>query len=250
MPFFHIKKTKIIDIINNIIISSCPIIMEKQKKIESKRQEIISTVGLSHLLDSNYQPTGTLQEVEPFNEVWVFDHLLSDDESINFINQTDKIGYGKTHYGPQYRGNFRLILDDQELADLLWTRIQTLLDPDFTLEFENQTWWPVGLNPRFRYSKYYPGHKFARHVDDCFIRSKKERSMLTVNIYLNQNSAATRMYYYSKKEKEQLVDIIPQVGKVLIFRQAPHADLLHAGLKVTEGNKYLMRTDIMFVPIF
>jgi len=219
--------------------------MEKQRKLESERHEITSTVDLSELINSRHQPN-PLQEIEPFEEVWVVDHFLSPQESSQITENTDSVGFGKTHYSPFYRGNFRLIIDSPPLAEQLWPRVQALLGPNFTVQFKNQTWRPTGLNPRFRFSKYHPGHKFERHVDDCYIKSPTHQSMLTVNIYLNDNPAATRMYHYSKKHKAQFVDVVPQAGKALIFRQAPHADLLHAGLKVTEGLKYLMRTDVMF----
>ena len=80
---------------------------------------------------------------------------------------------------------------------------------------------------------------------------------IVVNIYLNHNSAATRFYYHKRIPRENkndyieshILDITPEPGLALIFRQLPYAELLHTGLQVTNGNKYLMRTDIMYQKI-
>jgi len=69
--------------------------------------------------------------------------------------------------------------------------------------------------------------------------------MLTLNIYLNNSAAATRFL----AADDRVVRVEPRAGLALLFRQAPGADLLHCGEKVTDGLKYLMRCDVMFAPV-
>ena len=64
----------------------------------------------------------------------------------------------------------------------------------------NFQWEAIGCNECFRLSKYFPGDRFAPHVDTYFRRtrassdssemagSSEERSQFTVNIYLNEVS--------------------------------------------------------------
>lgn len=219
---------------------------------DQEREEIRVESDFGDILGESYSSRVGLTLIEPFDHMWIVDDLLDSEECHLLIQRTEEIGYGRTGYNPLYRGNLRLICDDIQLADKLWVRIQQLLGSDFYLNDQHgRKWIPVGLNPRFRYAKYYPGDQFGRHADDCYQdKSTKQMSMLTVNIYLNKcDSGATRFYYYENDEhddKSQIIDILPDFGKCVIFRQLPEAEYIHAGLKVESGLKYLMRTDVMF----
>lgn len=258
---------------------------------DQEREEIQVESDFGDILGESYSSRVGLTLIEPFDHMWVVDDLLDPEECHLLIQRTEEIGYGRTGYIPLYRGNLRLICDDIQLADKLWIRVQQLLGFDFYLNDQyGRKWIPVGLNPRFRYAKYYPGDQFGRHADDCYQdKSTKQVSMLTVNIYLNKcDSGATRFYYYGNdknnqdnkknnednednededndedddedneissgkiinfhnQDKSQIIDILPESGKCVIFRQLPEAEYIHAGLKVESGLKYLMRTDVMF----
>ncbi|KAG8966213.1 hypothetical protein FRC05_002752 [Tulasnella sp. 425] len=126
------------------------------------------------------------------------------------------------------------------------------------------------LNERLRYLKYLPGDFFDEHCDagKCFgllsiyggqlrRRSKfsdpvyytpdgSEMSGLTLQVYLNGSpetlsGGATR--FKSDETPNVVVDVDPRVGRVLIFEQGT---LLHTGEKVLEGEKYVVRTDLMY----
>lgn len=188
---------------------------------------------------------------------WVWDNLLNNAECDRLINATNSLGYGHTDYNRHLRGNLRLICDDGALAAELWQRVQPLLPPNFSVDFYGKQWKPVGLNSRFRFSKYYPGDKFTHHCDDCVVLNTNYRSMYTLNIYLNDNSAATRVYMGQRRsgrgeiiaDPDYYEDVLPLAGRALVFQQLPTAQVLHEGLLVELGNKYLMRTDIMFEPM-
>ena len=61
-------------------------------------------------------------------------------------------------------------------------------------------WTVVGLNECFRLSKYVAGDVFKPHVDACFKKSEREKSMFTVNLYLNGTDefAGGLTRFYSK----------------------------------------------------
>lgn len=84
-----------------------------------------------------------------------------------------------------FRGNYRLIATDDNLAKVLWSRIRSRVPPH--VDEDGHVWDAVGLNECFRLSKYCDGDKFQSHVDTYFQRSNDEKSMYTVNIYLNGN---------------------------------------------------------------
>lgn len=180
---------------------------------------------------------------------WVWSHFLSEEECANIIATTNTLGYGCTAYNKDLRGNLRLICDDPFLAEALWQRVQKLLPKDLGVDHDSRHWVPCGVNSRFRFSKYYPGDRFSHHCDDCVILGADSRSMYTLNVYLNDNDAATRIYVGIPGFEDRYNDVTPKSGVALVFQQLPTAQVLHEGRRVTNGHKYLMRSDIMFKPV-
>ncbi|UOD33181.1 2OG-Fe(II) oxygenase [Massilia violaceinigra] len=127
------------------------------------------------------------------------------------------------------RNNDRVIFDDTALADSLFDRARELLPATI------DGWTLCGLNERFRYYRYGPGEYFKWHRDGVFARSPDEESRLTFMIYLNAD--------FEGGDTEFRTEFIkPQQGAVLVF---PHK-LSHQGTEVTEGLKYVLRTDVMY----
>jgi len=128
--------------------------------------------------------------------------------------------------------------------------VQPLLPSDLVVEFEGRRWAPTGLNSRFRFAKYYPGDRFSHHCDDCVVWNRDRRSMYTLNLYLNDHKAATRIFLeQSLKGAHDHYDCVPKAGSALVFQQLPTAQVLHEGRRVKTGLKYLMRSDIWFEPV-
>lgn len=127
------------------------------------------------------------------------------------------------------RNNTRAMIDDIDLAGKLWNRI---------LEFvpEMERWKACGLNERFRYYRYEPGQSFRWHRDGYFERSNGERSRLTFMVYLNDD------FEGGDTKFEQIV-VQPEKGMALGFTH----HLWHEGAEVLSGQKYVLRTDVMYV---
>jgi len=148
----------------------------------------------------------------------------------------------------KYRGNYRLITTDNSLAELLWERIKDSVPQ--SVEEEGEVWEVVGLNECLRLSKYNDGDVFQSHVDACFRRSFVEKSMYTVNIYLNGNDdfqqGRTRFFDDNNSSTAAEYTVTPVAGLGLLFRQPPAARYLHDGEVVRCGEKYLLRSDVIY----
>src|SRR2546423_1472128 len=77
-----------------------------------------------------------------------------------------------------------------------------------------------------------------------------ERSYFTLHLYLNDVDSDDKLEQlkggattFFSMDEERRVDIVPKMGRILIFQ---HRFLLHAGDDVLQGTKLTMRTDVMY----
>jgi len=206
---------------------------------------------------------GALLQLEKF---------LTDAECERLNAAAERVGYGKTSYPQEYRGNRRLITTDPSLAERLWERLRPHvpeylegkpLPDDNDHQPSSSTWRACGLNECFRLAKYHPGHRFASHCDANFVRHDDNMSFYTVNIYLNTvekgGGGATRFYTEKASRRGSRLSLArplgpedcdlaiqPEAGLAVVFLQPPQAQLLHDGEELVKGFKYLLRTDIMY----
>eukprot|EP00039_Didymoeca_costata_P006921 m.94614 g.94614 ORF g.94614 m.94614 type:complete len:469 (+) comp13454_c0_seq1:277-1683(+) len=183
-----------------------------------------------------------------FPMLWESNDILSPKECSEIISHSENIGFGRTKFRQEFRGNLRLIVLDRSLGDALWTRIKSCVPEKICLNIEgkNEEWEATGLNECFRIAKYYPGHKFCGHVDACYSRSDTERSMLTVNMYLNHNFTGGHTRFFDHNDLNRVTySVQPQAGKCCFFQQPP-LKYFHDGERVQSGIKYLLRTDVMY----
>ena len=165
------------------------------------------------------------------------DNFWTKQECEDFISKSETIGYEaatvETEKGyvvlETVRNNNRVIYNDANLADKIWLQLK----PFAPTKIGNSQ--AVGLNELFRFYKYQVGQQFKRHTDQSFIRNDIEASYFTFMIYLNDN-------YQGGDTTFNNLTIQPKQGMALIFLHS----LEHEGSSVTEGVKYVLRTDIMF----
>lgn len=129
------------------------------------------------------------------------------------------------------RNNDRLIVDDESWASALWNRVR--------LVFPHVNGCaPVGINERFRFYRYQPGQYFRAHQDGYYQRpGTRVRSVFTVMLYLSsvEQGGATRFYDADHT-------VTPRAGMVCAFVHRQ----LHAGEEVVRGEKWVLRTDVMY----
>ena len=139
---------------------------------------------------------------------------------------------------PDIRNNDRIILDDMDLALKLWPKVSSYFEQPFK-GFE-----AIGLNERFRIYRYTVGQFFDWHQDGEFANSDGSVSKFTLMIYLNEvhDGGGTTFADVFSPFAFQDFTITPSTGKALLF----HHPLSHRGDPILSGEKYVLRTDVMF----
>jgi len=181
-------------------------------------------------------------------DVFTVAGVLTAEECLSLIERAESIGFSaasvRTHSGPKMltkiRNNDRVNLDDPELAELMWTRIASLL-PDL----DNQH--PVGVDSRLRFYRYEPGQEFKRHKDGAVTNDAGCTSKLSYLIYLNgdfKGGATTFRDYAGEGEDRRKTEhvVIPVTGSALLFRH----ERWHEGSPLISGRKYVLRSDIFY----
>ncbi|MEM8671384.1 MAG: 2OG-Fe(II) oxygenase [Planctomycetota bacterium] len=171
------------------------------------------------------------------DSVFTVRDFLSAEECDQYIQLTESHGFSHapitTMLGPQHcpdvRNNTRVMIDDAGRANELWSRVEPYVD------MWEQRWKPIGLNERFRYYRYDVGEQFNWHYDGCYERSNGERSWLTFMVYLNEEFSGGATEFED-------VSVQPRTGMALFFVHA----ILHRGAPVTDGRKYVLRSDVMY----
>lgn len=171
------------------------------------------------------------------NEVNVIHDFLSTDQCKQLILFGERLGFDEaainTSTGQEIfkaiRNNERIIFDDASLAMELFEKIR------YFVPHTMDSWKLHSLNERFRFYRYEPGQYFKWHRDGSFKRSEVEESRITFMIYLNDDFTGGDTEFREFK-------ITPASGSALLF---PHP-LMHQGGTITEGVKYVLRTDVMY----
>lgn len=168
------------------------------------------------------------------NRIITIENFFTAQECKNYIDLSEKLGYetAKLDTGKvvsEVRNNERVFYENQELADLIFERGKEFFVPQIG---KSEV---VGINELFRFYKYEKGHQFKGHQDGSFIRNESEASYFTFMIYLNEGYQGGETTFLKHK-------IIPKEGMALIFLHK----LYHEGSEVLEGQKYVLRSDIMY----
>ncbi|MEZ6120146.1 MAG: 2OG-Fe(II) oxygenase [Pirellulaceae bacterium] len=178
-----------------------------------------------------------LQRTTVAEGIWTVDDFFTSGECQHHIQWSEEQGYlpatvgqGEAKgYAPGIRNNYRVIAENQELADLIWERGRSVI-PQFVQAYE-----VVGINELFRFYRYEQGQCFHRHADGFHRRENGERSRLTLLIYLNDG-------FDGGETRFDNAIVTPREGQALLFIHG----LLHEGVEVFNGYKYVLRTDVMY----
>jgi prolyl 4-hydroxylase len=170
-------------------------------------------------------------------DIFLIDQFWPIEKCDEFIAKSESKGYEaatvQTEAGPRVidhvRNNNRILYNDIALAEELWNK----LAPHAPMSIGDSE--SIGLNELFRFYRYQPGQQFIKHRDQSYIRNSREASYYTFMIYLNDN-------FNGGETRFKDLIIAPKKGAALIF----YHYLEHEGAEVTEGIKYVLRTDIMF----
>ncbi|KAI1491160.1 hypothetical protein F5X96DRAFT_489913 [Biscogniauxia mediterranea] len=217
---------------------------------------------------------------------FVLDNVLSPSESTKLISlaeasvmEEDKIdgspwrpalvhiGGGYEVLDAGYRNSDRIIWDNQDMADRVWARLQTvpqvreklnvlstdellggIRDRPSTLEYYR-------INKRMRFLKYGEDQFFKPHCDSSYGERTDDggfaQTWFTLHLFLNDSQQAVGeeadlvggATSFLSLDGRRRLDVDPKAGRVLIFQ---HMRLEHSGDEVKAGTKYTVRTDIMY----
>ncbi|KAG8925075.1 hypothetical protein FRC00_004370 [Tulasnella sp. 408] len=171
-----------------------------------------------------------------------------------------------------YRKSSRILLDDFDLADFILSKLKPHM-PEEAVDAPTSKYWQFSeddsdwededdskkdknkanrvqltrLNERLRYLKYVEGDFFESHCDGTYwTPDRSEISCLTLQLYLNgskEDLEGGATQFSSYRMPDTYIDVDPRPGRALIFEQG---NLLHCGAKVLKGEKYTIRTDLMY----
>ena len=173
--------------------------------------------------------------------------LLSAAECASLIARLESLGF---HQQPTGDGDrivrARCVFQDADLAARLWSRLAAglpelgafygpELEPEPPVPSPLTAWRADGLNDLLRCYKYRPGERFGRHVDFSHKWDARRRTFLTVLCYLNDDFAGGKTWF------AQCV-VAPRNGGAAVFAH----ELEHRGLRVRQGIKYVLRSDVVF----
>ncbi len=172
--------------------------------------------------------------------IFTVEDFLTRQECLDTIVKSEGIGYElakvNTASGAKVRtdirNNSRAFYKSEELAQQFWEKLRPLL-PESLASMANST--AIGLNELFRFYRYQRGHQFKGHYDESYVRNEHEASYLTFMVYLNDNFQGGDTSFRGLR-------VQPRQGMVLIFLHS----LYHAGSEVTQGVKYVLRSDVMY----
>ncbi|OGM43339.1 hypothetical protein ABOM_008685 [Aspergillus bombycis] len=109
------------------------------------------------------------------------------------------VGNGQQISAPGFRNCGRILYDSPEIADRLLNRLLPFLRECDVVQIFNQplvtgagpatrgeTFQLTRLNEKLRFLRYTGGEYFRAHTDGCYVTpDERERSLLTVHLYLN-----------------------------------------------------------------
>lgn len=191
-------------------------------------------------------------------------HVLTPEECAELIDRAEEHGLEDasiydTSTNRAHRNCERYVTDDADLAESWYERVVGALadNPVLAHKLRSAPWihgdsvgagprrGAKGLNERLRLLRYKQGQFFHAHNDAAFVRGPGdgeragETSHVTVLVYLNQKFKGGQTTF---RGRGRYYDVRPRTGSVLLFEHG----ILHEGKKVTQGKKYVVRTDLMY----
>ncbi len=180
--------------------------------------------------------------------IYTISGVLSDQECkrcIHAAESSELFEHQSSPNSPEYafRDHYRIRLHSPEVANLLWKKTG-LKDVFSRIQSPACPGHPVGLNPVLRIYKYSAGKEcFGKHIDESDV-VENGRTEYTLLIYLSTTRGGETTFY--DERGRLLVRVEPRSGMALLHRHGDEHCLEHEALKVREGCKYVLRSDIVF----
>ncbi|CAF0940516.1 unnamed protein product [Adineta steineri] len=207
-------------------------------------------LGYTTSLLTNYDTSTAIADGNKFNIIKHQDDLmlievgalLTSDECDEIVTNLDKKEFENmsNKYNIRKRNNSRLIVMDDQLAELLWQRLNyhnelnRIASDTKPLGFNVQGNWEMSsVNTAMRLNKYNASEYFAPHKDAQYAPNGDERSLFSLLIYLTDKyeDGETKFYFPKSLSKTDIkgltikeeIDVKPKKGYAILFTH----NLLH-----------------------
>lgn len=213
--------------------------------------ESICTAPFAILTDSRnvmrygdvFHPDECKQWIEAAEAIGFQDASVITDIGMKVLEHSKETGIPVIWPAP-LRNNQRLIWQvREETALILFDKLYHYL-PKTVLDIFGKKWHLSSINRRWRFFKTGQTQDFKSHYDAACARGDGARSFLSVVINLNSNFLGGELFEDSTGET-----FPPITGSATIFWHDGHVrNVKHTALPVTSGTKYIIRTDVFFLP--
>lgn len=183
-------------------------------------------------------------------------NVLSVEECDRFMQISEALGYHddapvSLSRRVRHNDNFNWIVDES-VDGPIWDRCRSFFAPSL---FDGRH--PLGLNARFRFYRYGKGDFFNPHTDGAWPGSRVVDGRLLADAYGDRLSQMTALIFLSdgygggrtlfQTGPASIVPVHTPKGAILCFPHGRHPQhCVHAGEVVTAGQKYIIRTDVMY----
>ncbi len=186
----------------------------------------------------------TREELDP-GRIFLLHDFLSQDECAALIRRSEGLTYEVGTVGgvvaEGIRNNERVLVDDTALSDTLFHRAAPWLPS--VVEHRHL----IRFNERWRFYRYRPGQTFQPHRDGSYMTLETyEKSEVTFLVYLNEDMVGGETQFFTDMDQVArrcpYLTVKPTTGAALVFLHS----IWHEGAVVRSGEKYVLRTDVMY----
>lgn len=166
--------------------------------------------------------------INPEEGIWIVEDFISPFQCDEIIDKIEKTNFKVARQYKEGRHNKESFLEEAAIVELLRNKFKEIgasrNSPGFTV---------TDFSLPLEFYKYETGDFIKRH-SDAPRESKGRHSKLTLVLYLSDNCKGGETFF-----EKYNVKINPKIGAALLFEQ----QLNHEALIVTEGIKYVLRTN-------
>jgi len=172
-------------------------------------------------------------------EIYTISGIFTPQECRYYIRLSELYGFeaAKVHMPSgqkmvkNIRNNDRVMMISKDISEKIESKVAHCL-PQIFDDME-----AMGLNDLIRFYRYNENQRFKMHKDGRYKASDTVESRLSFLLYLNDNYTGGET-----KFRNQKIKIKPKSGMALCFVH----EQWHEGSPLIEGQKYVLRTDVMY----
>jgi len=183
------------------------------------------------------------------------DNFMTEEECRTWIAWGEKRGFEeakqKQNTTYAFRDNGRIEFDGPDIAYQLWLRMKSFV-PETVGKPPRKA---LGCSPRIRVYRYAKGQRFGQHVDG----SRDEPSLggkthFTVLVYLNGGERdppelrvrGGETVFWKDHDGRRPALVFPPTRGICLYHGHGDDCMTHEGAGVEAGNKYVLRTDVVY----